>query len=139
MDSFIKRESKIKPYATKHVLLSQLADLKSRVAVVKLEDKTRFVGLSFVLWKREKCNIRKLRKKIPRCSEKRTLACVASVSWRGSSRKLGQEQKKINDGGGRGERRNIFCFGSNFRAITRLETLATQAKRTHKPPSSRML
>ena len=97
--------------------------------MVKLEHKTRFVGLSFVLWKREKCNIRKLRKKIPRCSEKRTLACVASVSWRGSSRKLGQEQKKINDGGGRGE----------FRAITRLETLATQAKRTHKPPSSRML
>ena len=38
------------------------------------------------------------------------LACVASVSSRGSSRKLGQEQKKkVN------------------RAITRLETLATQA------------
>ena len=31
------------------------------------------------------------------------LACVASVSWRGSSRKLGQEQKKMNDGGGGGE------------------------------------
>ena len=27
-------------------------------------------------------------------------ACVASVSSRGSSRKLGQEQKKIYDGGG---------------------------------------
>ena len=32
------------------------------------------------------------------------LACVASVSSRGSSRKLGQEQKKkMNDGGGPGE------------------------------------
>ena len=28
------------------------------------------------------------------------LACVASVSSRGSSRKLGQEQKNMNDGGG---------------------------------------
>ena len=64
------------------------------------------------------------------------VACVASVSSRGSSRKLGQEQtKKMNDGGGGGERRNplplplqpFFCFLSNFRAITRLETLATQA------------
>ena len=27
------------------------------------------------------------------------LACVASISSRGSSRKLGQEQKKMNDGG----------------------------------------
>ena len=55
------------------------------------------------------------------------LACVASVSSRGSSRKLGQEQKKkINDGGGGGER-PFFCFRSNFRVITRLETLATQA------------
>ena len=34
------------------------------------------------------------------------VACVASVSSRSSSRKLGQEQKKINDGGGGGERRN---------------------------------
>ena len=34
------------------------------------------------------------------------LACVASVSSRGSSRKLGQEQKKkkMNDGGGGGKR-----------------------------------
>ena len=59
------------------------------------------------------------------------LACVASVSSRGSSTKLGQEQKKnMNDGGGGGERRNLqpfFGFRSNFRAITRLETLATQA------------
>ena len=33
---------------------------------------------------------------------KNILACVASVSSRGSSRKLGQEQKKkkMNDGGG---------------------------------------
>ena len=38
-----------------------------------------------------------------------TLACVASLSSRGSSRKLGQEQKKkMNDGGGGGERRNLF-------------------------------
>ena len=36
----------------------------------------------------------------------REIACVASVSSRGSSRKLGQEQKKMNDGGGGGERRN---------------------------------
>ena len=43
------------------------------------------------------------------------LACVASVSSRGSSRKLGQEQKKMNDGGGEGKEG------------TRLETLATQA------------
>ena len=76
------------------------------------------------------------------------LACVASVSSRGSSRKLGQEQKKkkkMNDTGGGGERRNLplssssssflplplqpffFRFRSNFRAIIRLETLATQA------------
>ena len=34
----------------------------------------------------------------------------------------------MNDGGGGGERRNLFFgFRSNFRAITRLETLATQA------------
>ena len=36
-----------------------------------------------------------------------TVACVASVSSRGSSRKLGQEQKKkMSDRGGEGERRN---------------------------------
>ena len=46
------------------------------------------------------------------------LACVASISSRGSSRKLGQEQP-------------FFCFLSNFRAITRLETLATQASWKH--------
>ena len=48
---------------------------------------------------------------------RRAIACVASVSSRGSSRKLGQEQK------------NIFCFRSTFRGLTRLETLATQASR----------
>ena len=37
-----------------------------------------------------------------------SLACVASVSSRGSSRKLGQEQKEMNDGGGGGERSNLF-------------------------------
>ena len=51
------------------------------------------------------------------------IACVASVSSRGSSRKPEQEQKKHNDGGGEGNE----GFRSNFRAITRLETLATQA------------
>ena len=70
---------------------------------------------------------------------RRKLACVASVSSRGSSRKLGQEQKKMNDGRGEGNEgtssplslplQPFFCFRSNFRAITRLETLATQARR----------
>ena len=70
-----------------------------------------------------------------------TLTCVASVSSRGSSRKLGQEQKKkMNDGGGGGEEgtssplplplQPFFCFRSTFRAIIRLETLATQAMLT---------
>ena len=42
-----------------------------------------------------------------------SIACVASISSRGSSRKLGQEQKKKkkNDGGGGGERRN--CLPAN--------------------------
>ena len=54
------------------------------------------------------------------------IACVASVSSQGSSRKLGQEQKKkMNDGEGEGE--PFFCFRSDFPTITRLETLATQA------------
>ena len=47
------------------------------------------------------------------------LACVASFSSRGLSRKLEREQKK--------NEWPFFCFRSNFRAITRLETLATQA------------
>ena len=57
------------------------------------------------------------------------LACIASVSSRGSSRKLGQEQKKKMTGEGEGTLplQPFFCFRSNFRAITRLETLATQA------------
>ena len=38
-----------------------------------------------------------------------SIACVASVSSRGSSRKLEQEQKNMNDGGGGGERR-IFLL-----------------------------
>ena len=66
-----------------------------------------------------------------------------------SSRKLGREQKKRKDGGGGGEWRNegmkewrfpllhspspfhlfFFCSRSNFRAVTRLETLATQASK----------
>ena len=59
------------------------------------------------------------------------LACVASVSAR-VRRESWEESKKRNDGGRGGERRNhlFFCrFRSNFRAITRLETLATQAKK----------
>ena len=36
-------------------------------------------------------------------------------------------KKKRNDGGGGGERRIVFRFHSNFRAITRLETLAAHA------------
>ena len=56
------------------------------------------------------------------------LACIASVSSRGSSRKLGQEQKKMTgEGEGTLPLQPFFCFRSNFRAITRLETLATQA------------
>ena len=35
------------------------------------------------------------------------VACVASVSSRGSSRKLEEEQKNMNDGGGGGERRDV--------------------------------
>ena len=68
------------------------------------------------------------------------IACVASVSSRGSSRKLEREQKKNEwRGRGRGTKEPLvlpspspfnlfFCFRSNFRAITRLETLATQAR-----------
>ena len=46
------------------------------------------------------------------------LACVASVSAR--VREWWEESKKRND-------TLFFRFRSNFRAITRLETLATQA------------
>ena len=59
------------------------------------------------------------------------LACVASVSAR-VRRESWEESKKRNDGGRGGERRNhlfFYRFRSNFRAITRLETLATQAKK----------
>ena len=72
----------------------------------------------------------------------KALACVASVSSRGSSRKLGQEQKKWMTGeveGNEGTKvsssplplplQPFFCFRSNFRAITRLEMLATQANK----------
>ena len=62
------------------------------------------------------------------------IACVASVSSRGSSRKLGQEQKKWMTGEGEGNDplQPFFRFRSNFRVITRLETLATQASVTKK-------
>ena len=64
---------------------------------------------------------------------------LCSKRFRASS-SLGREQKKRNDAGGGGRKRcflfslppppsTIFfsCSRSNFRAITRLETLATQA------------
>ena len=47
------------------------------------------------------------------------IACLALVSARVRREKLGREQKKRNA--------PFFCSRSNFRAITRLETLATQA------------
>ena len=51
----------------------------------------------------------KLEKLTATCEDALKIACVASVSSRGSSRKLGQEQKKKkNDGGRGGERRNLF-------------------------------
>ena len=72
--------------------------------------------------------------------------CHANISLRSKRllarfvKKAGTRAKKENDGGGGGERRNLFspplplqlflCFRSNFRAITRLETLATQATLT---------
>ena len=55
-----------------------------------------------------------------------------SKSFRASSsRKLGREQKK-KEWGGRGKALPFFffCSRSSFRAITRLETLATQARTT---------
>ena len=56
------------------------------------------------------------------------IACVASVSARvRRERRDESKKKKRNDGGGGGERRIVFRFHSNFRAITRLETLATHA------------
>ena len=48
------------------------------------------------------------------------LACVASVSSRGSSRKLGQElkkKKKMNDRGGGGERRNLPLSSSSTSSL----------------------
>ena len=51
-------------------------------------------------------------------------------SLRGSLRKLGQEQKNIWRGRGGGkEGTSFFCFRSDFRAITRLETLAILLRR----------
>ena len=67
-------------------------------------------------------------------AEARTLKCLISTSLRSkrflasSSRKLGREQKKERTGEGEGnETFFFFCSRSNFRAVTRLETLATQA------------
>ena len=70
-----------------------------------------------------------------------SLACVASVSARVRRERWDESQKKRNDAGGGGRRKRCFLFSlppppstiffscsrSNFRAITRLETLATQA------------
>ena len=56
------------------------------------------------------------------------VACVASVSSRVRRELLGREQKKERTGEGEGnEAPSPFCSRSNFRAVTRLETLATQA------------
>ena len=63
-----------------------------------------------------------------------SLACVASVSARGSSRKVETREKKRNDGEGEGKEGTPPPSTSNFRAITRLETLATQATLPAKPP-----
>ena len=54
--------------------------------------------------------------KPPTCVAPVTLACIASVSARVRRRERWDESKKI-----------FFGSRSNFRAITRLETLATQA------------
>ena len=75
--------------------------------------------------------------------EKKYVACVASVSSRVRRESWDESKKKRKDGGGGGEWRNrvssspltlplppfFFCSCSNFRAVTRLETLATQAKK----------
>ena len=90
----------------------------------------------------------------------RALGSIVPGAWRGGG---GREKKsslrskrfpasssrakKRNDGGGGGERRNLFsppnpastfffCSHSNFRAMTRLETLATQAKNRGTVPIS---
>ena len=61
-----------------------------------------------------------------------SLACIASVSARVRRESWDESKKRRNDGGGGGEWRNsiffFFCSRSSFRAITRLETLATQAR-----------
>ena len=47
-----------------------------------------------------------------------SLACVASVSSRGSSRKLGQEQKNMNDGGrGRGTKEPLARKPHDFEKL----------------------
>ena len=66
-------------------------------------------------------------------AEARTLKCLISTRLcskrflASSSRKLGREQKKERTGEGEGNETFFFCFRSNFRAVTLLETLATQA------------
>ena len=63
------------------------------------------------------------------------VACVASASARVRRERWDKSGKKRNDGGGVGERRfpllpspfHFFCSRSNSHAITRMETLATQA------------
>ena len=47
------------------------------------------------------------------------LACVASVSSQGSSRKLGQEQKK-NEGRGRGKKEPLARKPHDFEKLIRL-------------------
>ena len=49
---------------------------------------------------------------------RRILACVASVSSRGSSRKLGQEQKKKEGrGGGRGKKEPLASKPHDFEKL----------------------
>ena len=68
------------------------------------------------------------RTKLERYTPRSHIACVASVSARVRREKLGRGQKKGMTGKGEGKEGPFFCSRSNFRAISRLETLATQAR-----------
>ena len=73
---------------------------------------------------------------------RRELTCIASVSVRVWRESWDESKKKEWRGRGRGEKFllfpspslfHFFCSRSNFRAITRLETLAAQARRELEP------
>ena len=55
------------------------------------------------------------------------IACVASVSSRVRRESWDESKKKGMTGEGEGNEFFFFCSRSNFRAVARLETLATQA------------